>query len=143
MRIMRCLPQLVRHVRKLLIGRIGEARAYLLDHAVIELQRAVADLPPLLLDFLGESLDAELMHQDLDACLVDVVAATVLVVDAHDRFDIAQEIAAVDEWPDGLRNERGATEPAADHHLEAGLALRILVQAQADIVDLDRCAVMR
>ncbi len=43
---------------------------------------------------LREFLDAELVHQDLDARLVDVVAAAVLIVDAQDRLDIAQEIAA-------------------------------------------------
>ena len=62
--------------------------------ASIERQRAVLDRLPLVLDLLGEFLDAELVHQDLDARLVDVVAAAVLVVDAQDRLDIAQEIAA-------------------------------------------------
>jgi len=33
------------------------------------------------------------MHQDLDACLVDVIAAAILVVDTQDRLDIAQDIA--------------------------------------------------
>ena len=82
------------------------------------------------------------MHQDLDARLVDVVAAAVLVVDAQDRLDIAQEIAAVHERLDGLGDERRAAEAAADQHLEAGLAVGILVQAQADVVDLDRGAVV-
>ena len=100
-----------------------------LDGGILDGKRAVTDVLPLLLDFPGELVDAELVHKYLDARLVDVVAAAVLVVDAHDRFDIAQEIAAVDERPDGLRNERSAAEPATDHHLEAGLALRILVQA--------------
>ena len=114
-----------------------------LDHGVIQRQRAVAHLQPLLLDFLGELLDAEFVHQDLDARLVDVVAAAVLVVDAQDRLDIAQEIAAVHERLDRLGDERRAAEAAADQHLEPGLAFGVLVQAQADVVDLDRGAIMR
>ena len=49
LRIMRRLLQLVRHVRQLFVGRIGEARADLLDHGMIERQRAVvasAAIPP-------------------------------------------------------------------------------------------------
>ena len=141
-RIVRRLLQLVRHVRQLFVSRIGEARTDFLDHGVIQRQRAVAHLLPLLLDLLRELLDAEFVHQDLDARLVDVVAAAVLVVDAQDRLDIAQEIAAVDERLDGLGDERRAAEAAADQHLEAGLAVGVLVQAQADVVDLDRGAVV-
>ena len=143
LRIVRRLAQLVGHVRQLLVSRIGEARADILDDLVVQLQRAVAHLLPLFLDLLGEFLDAELVHQDLDARLVDVVAAAVLVVDAQDRLDIAEEIAAMDERLDGLADERRAAETAADQHLEAGLALLVLVQPQADVVDLDRGAIMR
>ena len=93
-------------------------------------------------DFAGKFLDAELVHQDLDAGLVDVVAAAVLVVDAQDRLDIAEQVAARHERLDGLADERRAAEAAADQHLEAGLAGRVPVQAQADVVNLDRGAVM-
>ena len=142
MRIMRRLLQLFRHVRQLVIGRIGEARADFLDHGVIERQRAVANLLPFLLDFRSELLDAEFMHQDLDAGLVDVVAAAVLVVDAQDRFDVTEEIMAVNERLDGLADEGGTAEPASDQNLESGLASFVLVKPQADIVHLDRRAIM-
>src|SRR6478735_6816174 len=136
------LAQLVRHVRQLLVGRISEARADVLDHLVVDLERGVADVLPLLLDLARELLDTKLVHQDLDARLVDVVAAAVLVVDAQDRLDIAENVAAVDEMLDGLADERRAPEPAADQHLEAGLALLVLDQLQPDVVDLDRGAVV-
>ena len=48
----------------------------------------------------------------------------------------------MDERLDGLGDERRAAEAAADQHLEAGLAVGVLVQAQADVVDLDRGAVV-
>ena len=57
---------------------------------------------PFLLDLRGEFLGAELVHQDLDARLVDVVAPAVLVVDAQHRLDIAQQIALGQERLDGL-----------------------------------------
>ena len=44
---------------------------------------------------------------------------------------------------DGLADERGAAEPAADQHLEAGFAFGVPVQPQADVVDLDRGAIVR
>jgi len=48
----------------------------------------------------------------------------------------------VHERLDGLGDERRAAETAADQHLEAGLAVGVPVQAQADVVDLDRGAVV-
>ena len=95
-----------------------------------------------MLDFLREFFDAQFVHQDLDARLIDVVAAAVLIIDAQDRLDIAQEIMAVHEWLDGFCNEWRAAKAAADQHLEASLAFRVLVQAQPDIVDLDRGAIV-
>src|SRR6266702_403367 len=138
----RGLPQFVRHVRQLLIGRIDEARADVLDHLVVDLKRGVADMLPLLLDLAGELLDAELVHQDLDARLVDIVATSVLIVDAQDGLDIAQEIAAMNEVLDGLADEWRTAETAADQNLEAGFALLVLGQTQANIMNLDRGTVV-
>jgi len=59
----------LRHMRQLLVGRIEKARADVLDYFLIQLQRAIAHLLPFLLDLEGELLDAELVHQDLDARL--------------------------------------------------------------------------
>ncbi len=134
--------QFLRRIRQVFVNRIGETRANFFDHGVIQHQRAVADLQPFLLDLLGEFLDAKFMHEDLDTRLVDIVAAAVLIVHAHDRLDIAEEIAPGDEWLDGLADERRAAQAAADHHLEPGLAFRILVQPQADVVHLDGGAVV-
>ena len=39
----------------------------------------------------ANSSDAQLVHQDLDARLVDVVAAAVAVVDAQDRLEIGEQ----------------------------------------------------
>ena len=83
------------------------------------------------------------MHQNLDARLVDVVAPAILVVRAHDRLDVAQQITLRQEGPYGLAEERGAAEPAAHRYLEAGLAGPVAVHAQADVVDLHRRAVVR
>ena len=54
-RIMRRLLQLVRHVRQLFVFRIDEACADILDVAVIDGERAVADLLPLLLDLAART----------------------------------------------------------------------------------------
>ena len=113
-----------------LVVGIGEARGDVGDHRRIERQRAVLDRVPFVLDLGGEFLRAELVHQDLDARLVDVVAPAVLVVDAQDRLDVAQEVALRQERLDRLADERRAAEPAADHHLEADLA-RAVADASA------------
>src|SRR5438270_576903 len=82
-----------------------------------------------------ERLGAELVHQDLDARLVDVVAPAVLIVDAQHRLDVAEHVALPQERLDGLGEERGAAEAAADHDLEADVARRVAMKPQRQVVD--------
>ena len=96
----------------------------------IERECAVLDALPFRIDFAGKGLDAELVHQYLDARLVDIVAAAELIVGAQHRLDIAQHVALVQKRLDGLGEERRAAEPAADHDLEAGFTVGVAVQLQ-------------
>src|SRR5712664_3589996 len=57
-----------------------------------ERRGAVFQMRPLGIDFLAEFLGAALLHQDLDARLVDVVAPPVAVIDPQDGFDIRKEV---------------------------------------------------
>ena len=124
------------------IVRIAEARGDVGDHRGVERERAVLDRQPFRLDLFGEGFGAEIVHQDLDARLVDVVAPAGEIVDPQDRLDVAHEIALRQERLDRLAEERRAAEAAADHHLEAGLAGAVAMQPQPDVVDLDRRAVV-
>ena len=137
------LAQRGRIVRQRLVVGVAEPRRDPGRHRRVERQRAVPDRPPFLLDLAREFLGAELVHQDLDARLVDIVAPAVLVVGAQDRLDVAQKIALRQERLDGLGDERRAAEPAADHHLEAALARAVAVHAEADVVHPHRRAVVR
>src|SRR5579872_6489595 len=83
------------------------------------------------------------MDENLDAGLVDIVAAAVLIVDPQDRLDITQEVAAMDERLDRLGDEGRAAQSTADQHLKSDFALRAALQAQPDVVNLDRGAVVR
>ena len=134
--------QLRRIVVEPRIVGIAEARRDVGDDGRIERQRAVLDRLPLRFDLFGEGVGAEVVDQDLDARLVDVVAPAELVVDAQDRLDIAHDVALGQERLDGLADERRASEPAADDHLEAGLAGAVAMEPQPDVVDLDGGAVM-
>src|SRR5215472_13094242 len=137
------LRQLRRIILQRLVVGIAESRRNIGDHGGVERERAVLDRLPLLLDLARKFLRAELVDQDLDACLVDVVAPAVLVVGAHDRFDVAEQITLGQEGFDSLAEEGSASEPAAYHHLEAGLAGSVAVHVQADVVNLHRGAIMR
>src|SRR4029078_6908383 len=102
------------HMGQLLITRIAEARTDFLDYGVVERQRASAYRAPFPFELGGAFLNAEFVHQNLDPRLVDVVAAPILVVDAQDRLDIAQQVAAVHERLDGFGDEKrsGPSTPA-------------------------------
>ena len=95
----RC-PERLRLVLQLLVFRIDEARADVRDQRRIELQIAVLDLRPLLLNLGGEALHAKIVHQELHARLVDVVAAAIGVVDAQNRFEVAQQVLLGQEVAD-------------------------------------------
>src|SRR5579864_222801 len=101
---------------------IAEAAGDLGDHRRIELERAVLDALPFRFDLPGESVDTELVHQNLYARLVDIVAPAELVVGAQHRLDVTEHIALVQERLDGLGQERRAAEAAADHDLKADFA---------------------
>ena len=98
---------------------------------------------PLGLDLLAELVDAQRLHQDLDARLVDVVAAAVAVVDAQDRFEVRQQVRQRQELADHLADDRRAAEAAADEHLEADVAVRVALHVQADVVHLGGGAILR
>src|SRR3546814_2971410 len=104
---------------------------------------AVLDLQPLVLDQIPEGLGAGLLHQDLDARLEEVVAPAELVVDAQDRFQIAQQVLLGQELADGDADVGRAAEAAADDHLEADLARLVAADLQADVVKAHGGTVVR
>ena len=100
------------------------------------------DLLPLGLDLAGEFLGAEVMDEDLDALLVDVVAARPAIPHAQRRLAIAEQVVDRQERADQRGDERGAAHAAADIDLEAELAGVVLHQFEADIVQADRGAIL-
>ena len=140
------VPERGRIVGEPLISGIDEAASDLGEHGWIERKRAVLDVLPLRVDFLGERFRPEFVHQDFDARLVNVVAPDEFVVGAQNRLDVAQDVALVQERLDRLGEERRTAEPAADHDLETDLAGAVAVQPQGQIVDrqcgavVTRCA---
>ncbi|MNE92210.1 hypothetical protein D3C80_1899100 [compost metagenome] len=81
------------------------------------------------------------MHEDLDARLVFVVAAAVQVINAHDSRGVGQEILFRQEVANLLGDHRRTALPAADINGKTDLALVVLFQVQADIVNLNGGAV--
>src|SRR3989344_5279654 len=84
--------------------------------------------------FIVDVLLAFGLDQNLDAGLVLVVAAAVLVVHAHDGLDVIHDLVPGQELADHGANHRRATHATAHKHLEADLALLILEQVQAHVV---------
>ena len=95
------------------------------------------------LDLVADRLDARLVDEDLDARLVLVVAPPVAVVDAQDALEIGEQVLVRHEAVDQLGDHRRAAQAAADPDRPADLALGVGRRLQADIVELDRRAVVR
>ena len=73
-------------------------------------------------------------HQNLDACLVQVVAPAKTVVDAHHGFEVVQDLVPGQELAQGAGDHRGAAHAATDQHLEADLAGGVAHQVQAHVM---------
>ena len=107
-----------------------------------QVEGAVLDVAPLRFDQFGQFPGAHLVHQDLDARLVQVVPPPELVIDAHDRFQIGQQVFLGQELADRRADERGAPLAAADDDLETGLAGVPAAHDEADVVQAHRRAVV-
>jgi hypothetical protein len=95
-------------------GRRREVGVNALDLVLGKLQRAIADALPFLLHLGGDRLDAGLVDQDLDACLVLVVAPALQIVDAQDGLQVAQQVCLGQVVADLLGDEGRAALAAAD-----------------------------
>ena len=127
--------QLRRIVRERLIIRVAKARRDVGNDHRVKRQGAVLDGLPFGFDFLAEPLGAKLVHQDFDACLVDVVAPAVLVVEPQHRLDVAQQVALGEERSDDLGEKRRAAEPPTDADLETGLAGAIAMEPHGEVMN--------
>ena len=105
--------------RQVVVVGGAEVRGDALEFGLREGRRAVREVRPLGLDLAGEFLDAERLDEDLDARLVDVVAAAEAVVDAQDGLGVGEEVLPGQELAHHLAADRGAPEAAADDHAEA------------------------
>jgi hypothetical protein len=81
---------------------VAEAAGNVRYHRRLKYKRAILDALPFRLDFLGEGLGTEIVHQDLDPCFPDIVAAAELVVSPQYSLDIRQHVTLGQERLDGL-----------------------------------------
>jgi hypothetical protein len=125
-----------------LVGRRVEVGGHAVDFLARQGFRTVLEVGKFCFDHAREFLGADGFHQDLDARLVLVVAAAELVVHAHDRFRVGQQVLPGHEIVDDAAQDRGAAHAAADHELEADFAARCMHGGQADVVHGDRGAVL-
>ena len=89
---------------------------------------------------IDESLPLSL-DQDLDACLVGVVAPPEAVVDADDRFQVNEDLLPRYEGVDLAGDEGCAAHAPAHQHPKAHFAQGVAVQFQPDVVPGDGGAV--
>ena len=91
---------------------------------------------PLRVHPVAEDLRGHGPHEDLDARLVLVVAASVAVVDAHDGFEVRQQVALRESGPDDAADRWRAAEAAADEEVEHDV-VAAAVHPDADVVHVD------
>ena len=91
------------------------------------------DLLVLGFHFVPEALPLGL-HQNLDARLVHVVAPAPAVVDAHQCFEVIEDLVPGQKLAQRAGNDGSATHAAARQHLEADAAVIRAQHMQADVV---------
>ena len=90
----------------------------------------------------AKCVDTHGLYQDLDASLVFVVPAAMLVVDPQNGFQIGQQVFFVQPFTYYRADYRGATEATTNQYLEADLAQIIGYQFNTDIVMVYRGAIL-
>src|SRR6266581_401171 len=95
---------------------------------------AVLQVRPFGIDLLAEFLRTALLHQYLDARLVDVVAPAVAIVDPQDGLDIRKQVTPGQKFADDESDRRRAAQAPADQHAEPHLPLLVPDRVQADVV---------
>ena len=119
--------------------RRGEKRFRAGDFRFAKPRRA--RIAPHRVHFFAERVYAEIVHQNLDARAVFVVAPTVEIVDAQNRLQIRRQVRAVQRFPNDFSDDRRAPHAAADQHAKMRSPGRIVMQAQSDVVPPHRRAV--
>ena len=74
------------------------------------------------------------LHKNLDARLVDVVAAAEAVVGANNGFQVVKDLHRGQKFANRGAQDRRAAHAAAHQHLEAHIALRILDHVQPNVM---------
>src|SRR5688572_26559044 len=100
-----------------------ETAADALDFVLKQRRRSVGKMRPFLVHFVAKDLRRELLHQDLDARLVLVVAASITVVDPQNRVEVSEQVSPWQELSDDDANHRRAAQAAANEHAEAHVPL--------------------
>ena len=103
----------------------------------------LADALPFCFDLTAVFFDAEGVDEDLDAGLVDVIAAAMQIVDAQHGLQIGEQILLRQERLHLLGDVGRAALAAADKDLEAFRGVRSADDADADVVEGDRRAVLQ
>jgi hypothetical protein len=101
---------------------------------IAERQAAVADQRPFGLDAPLEFFDAQRLHQDLDARLREVVAASLEVVHPQDGLEIREQVFARQEVAHHLADDGRAAEAAARKNFEAQFAIGAAHDVHSDVM---------
>src|SRR5204862_7476650 len=131
-----------RPARQLLERRGCEIGADALKLALLDFGRSLGTARIFGLDLGLEFLRAELVDQDLDARLELIVASSIEIVDAHDGLEIADELVLGQEVAHRDADDRRSPLAAPDDHFPAALVPVVEMKPEADVMYLDRGAVM-
>ncbi len=135
--------ELGRESRQRLVRRRREISADARDLLLGQAQDAVlVELRVFLLHHRGEFFRRELVDENFYARLVEIVAPAELVIGAHDGFEIGQKLVARQARADAIADHGRAALSAAGPDVEDGRAVRVLPNDHADVVHLDRRAVV-
>src|SRR5262249_38485688 len=88
-------------------------------------------------------LRPELVNQDLDARLELVVASSIEIVDAHDGFEITDQLVLGQEVAHRDADDGRSALAAPDYHFPTALVLVIEMKPKSDVMHLDGGAIMR
>ena len=121
-------------IGKIVVNRVDEKSADAINFRLGQRRWAILKICPLGFDFGRKTVEPQLLDQNLDARLVQIVAATEAVIDAEYCLKVGKEVFTRQVFANDVAENRRAPQSTADENAEAHFTCIVAHRMHTDVV---------